>query len=183
MEAPVETAAPAGREDGMVGELRGVPKVALQAVFGKALGQRIWDDARRLSESGTALQATSEGDGSRGSIGSMVTDVEIVGGMIEHVRRRAGGALRESGRQAWAIGLAFVYADGASTLGSMRLARPTNDGWELAEGAMELFRRGQAHALVVERVELKVTSIAAEPLRERAGSFEHGMVGAACARA
>jgi hypothetical protein len=33
MEAPVETAAPAGREDGMVGELRGVPKVALQAVF------------------------------------------------------------------------------------------------------------------------------------------------------
>jgi impB/mucB/samB family protein len=156
LDAPAVT----GHGDGMVGELGGVPRPALQTVFGKALGRRIWERARHFAGSGVA-------------------DEEILGGMIEYVSGRAGEALRENGRQAKAIGLRLEYADGVATLNRMRLARPTNDGGEILVAAMELFDRSEARGVMVESVDLKVTSVQTEPVRERAGGLDYAMVSAA----
>jgi hypothetical protein len=158
--AELDASAVVGRRERMVSELRGVPRPALQTVFGKALGRRIWERARHFAGGGVA-------------------DEEILGGMIEYVSRRAGEALRENRRQAKAIGLRLEYADGVETLNRMRLARPTNDGREILVAAMELFGRTEARGVMVESVDLKVTSVQTEPVNERAGSLDYAVVSAA----
>jgi hypothetical protein len=135
--------------DGMVGELSGVPKAVLQTVFGKALGRRIWQRARRQP-------------------GAQIADLEIVGGMLEYVSQRAGETLGEHARQARAIGLRIVYADGDSRFDRMRLARPTNHGPEIGAAAMELFRQSGGRNVRAESVELTVTSVETEAVRRRA---------------
>src|ERR1700690_121371 len=127
-ELDLATVAKHGR--GMVGELSGVPRPALQTVFGKDLGRRIWAQGRPTTAAGIA-------------------DEEIIGGMIEYVSRRAGEALRRNGRQARAIGLGLEYADGVATLHRMRLARPTSDAGELLAAAMELFGQAEARGVAV----------------------------------
>jgi hypothetical protein len=140
-----------GYGNGLADELEGVPRPALQTVFGKELGRQIWEGARRT--------------------GSAVVDEEIVGGMIAYVSRRAGEALRANGRQAKAIGLRVEYMDGVATLHRMRLARPTADAAELLETAMELFGRPEARCVAVASVKLSVTSVHAEAVTEGAGAL------------
>jgi hypothetical protein len=156
-----ELGAPAevGYGDGLVDDLGGVPRPALQTVFGKELGRRIWENARRA--------------------GSAVPDEEIVGGMIAYVTRRAGEALRANGRQAKAIGLRVEYADGVANLHRVRLARPTSDGVELREAALELFGRAEARGATVVSVKLNVTSVHAEVVSERAGGLGFAMASTA----
>jgi len=149
-----------GCGDVMVDQLGGVPRPALQTVFGKALGRRIWERARQLAGSG-------------------VVDEEIVGGMIEYVSRRGGEALRKNGRQARAIGLRLEYADGVATLHRMRLTRPTSDAGEFLAAGMELLGRAEARGVAVESVDLKVTSVRAEAVTERTGGLVFAMVSAA----
>jgi hypothetical protein len=67
----LDLATVAGHGCGMVGELSGVPRPALQTVFGKHLGRRIWAQGHRSAAAGVA-------------------DEEIIGGMIEYVSKRAG---------------------------------------------------------------------------------------------
>jgi impB/mucB/samB family C-terminal domain len=145
---------------GMVGELSGVPRPVLQTVFGKELGRRIWAQGRRSAAAGVANE-------------------EVIGGMIEYVSRRAGEALRKNGRQARAIGLRLEYADGVATLHRMRLARPTSGAGELLAAGMELFGRAEARGGAVESVDLKVTSVQAEVVTERAGGLDFAMMSAA----
>jgi hypothetical protein len=163
--AELDAPAAVGRGGGMVEELGGVPRPALQTVFGKELGRRIWERARHFADCGVA-------------------DEEILGGMIEYVSRRAGEALLKNGRQAKAIGLRLEYADGVATLHRIRLARPTSDGREILAAAMELFGGAEARGVMVESVDLKVTSVETEAVSERAGGWDCAMVGlAAGARA
>jgi hypothetical protein len=158
----LETAAAAVVEHGhgMAAELVGVPKPALQTVFGEDLGRRIWERARHSS-------------------GGDVGDAEILGGMIEYVSRRAGEALRRNARQAKAIGLRLEYADGVATLNRMRLARPTSDAGELLAGVMELLRLVEPRGVAVASVDLKVTSVQTEVVTERAGGLGYAMMSAA----
>jgi hypothetical protein len=176
MEAWVESSIPERRGEAMVVELAGVPRPALQTVFGKALGRRIWDCARHLGDCRHRLRPTLGDDSADGST---VDDAEIVGGMIAYVCRRAGEALRESGREAKSMGLRLEYADGVATLQRMRLARPTNEGSELREAAMDLLGRSQMSGVVVESVDLRLTSVQTEPVNQRAGSLHCAMVSAA----
>jgi hypothetical protein len=171
-------AKPASLRRGMVGELRGVPKPMLQIVFGKVLGRRIWEHTRRLAGSGVKSQVTPSADTNGATAGGGIPDAEIVGGMIAYVSRRAGETLRESGRQAKAIGLRIVYADGVSTLDRMRLARLTDEGAELAEAARDLLGRSMARGVAVASVDLRVTSIPAERAGERAGDLSCALVSA-----
>jgi hypothetical protein len=144
------------RRDRMVDELGGVPRPALETVFGKELGRRIWERSRHFS-------------------GDEVPDEDIVGGMVEYVSRRAGEALRANWRQAKAIGLRVEYMDGVATLYRMRLARPTSDAAELLEAAMELFGRAEARCAGVASVKLNVTSVHAEAVTEGAGGLGFAM--------
>jgi impB/mucB/samB family protein len=71
------------------------------------------------------------------------------------------------------------YADGATTLHRMRLARPTSDAGELLAAAMELFGQAEARGVAVESLDLKVTSVQAEVATERAGGWNHATMSAA----
>ncbi len=156
-----ELGAPAegGYRDGLVSELGGVPRSALQTVFGNGLGRRIWEDAR--------------------GAGNGVADEEIVGGMIAYVTRRAGEALQANGREAKAIGLRVEYADGVVILRRMRLARPTADAAELFQAAMELLGRAEARCTAVASMRLNLTSAHAEVASERAGALGFALANAA----
>jgi nucleotidyltransferase/DNA polymerase involved in DNA repair len=171
------------RRDSMLAELCGVPKPMLQTVFGKTLGQRIWEQGRRVTRHGIESQAAPASGSDARATASGLGDAEIVAGMIEYVSQRAGETLRESGRQAKAIGLRIAYADGVSRLDRMRLARPTNEGPELVAAAMELFWRSDGRDVPVESVDLRVTSVQAEAVRERANGLHYAMASAAGARA
>lgn len=191
---------------GMTVGLSGVPKPALQTVFGKTLGQRIWRQSRRAGmqaalEASTVKAAASRrtpryarvrsglrrclewmrSDAATGA--SAVTDAEIVAGMIEYLASQAGETLGKQGRQAKAIGLRIVYADGASRMERTRLARPTNEGRELGATAMSLLAKSEQRGVAVESVNLTATSVQAERVTERSEGLEHAMAGAVAARA
>jgi nucleotidyltransferase/DNA polymerase involved in DNA repair len=179
----VETADPLRPADRLVGELRGVPKPVLQTVFGKGLGRRIWQQARRSAGAGRQSQTAPGGNAEARTAPTVVTNGEIVGGMIEYVSRRAGETLSKNQRQAQAIGLSLVYADGVSKVERMRLARPTSDAQELSAAAMALFRRAEARGVTVASVDLTVTSVQTEVVTERAGGLDGAIVSAVAARA
>ena len=141
----IRIARPVGDGFRVAGELSGVPRPALQAVFGHALGRRIWEQARPKAVASAARPATQ------------VADAEIASGMVEYVSRQAADTLRGRGRQAKAIRLTVAYADGESRQVQMRLARPTDEGDEIAESATELLRRLPARGVL--SVDLKVTSV------------------------
>jgi hypothetical protein len=83
---PPTTAGPAGASglEGLVSQLRGVPKGALKTVLGKELGARIWRQARGKT-------AAEEGT---------VRDAEVVAGLIGHLSQLAAEELRKNERQA-----------------------------------------------------------------------------------
>jgi hypothetical protein len=99
--------------------------------------------------------------------------------MIEYVSQRAGETLGEHARQAKAIGLRIVYADGVSTFDRMRLARPTNQGPEIGAA----FRKPEGRNVRVVSVELTVTSVETEAVRRGADGLEYAMAGALGERA
>jgi nucleotidyltransferase/DNA polymerase involved in DNA repair len=179
MQAHGESNATVAGGQSLIAELRDVPKAALQTIFGQGLGRRIWSSARGLLETNPNAQAARLGNTGEAN-GLVVADGEIVAGMVEYVSRRAGEALRKSGRQAKAIGLAVAYADGTSSLERTRLARPTNDATELAEAAIALFRRTAGRAAVaVAAVDLRVTSILMEPVYQHANDLTYAMMSVA----
>ncbi len=190
---------------GMTAELSGVPKPVLQTVFGRRLGRRIWLQSRG-SDTKSGLGASSVKAAasrrtpkkfssrlhrcldwilhSRATIAAgPVADSEVVAGMIEYLASQAGESLGQRGRQAKAIGLRIVYADGVSRMERMRLARPTNERQELKAAAISLFGKSEDRGVAVESVDLTAASVQAECVTQRAAGLEHAMVSAAGARA
>src|SRR5580658_10494453 len=86
--------------DGLHEELRDVPRPALQTIFGKSLGHRIWQQARAKA----ASAGTSHLD--------RVADGEISAGMVVYLSRQTSEALIESGRQAKSLSMTITYTDG-----------------------------------------------------------------------
>jgi len=136
---------PEGNGFRMTARLQGVAKPMLQTVFGKALGLRIWEQARG--------ECAHPAD----SPTNQVADSEISTGMVNYVSLRAAGTLRECRRQAMAILLTLTYENGESRAAQMRLATPTNEINELAEAATELLYRLSVRG--VQSVDLAVTTI------------------------
>ena len=190
---------------GMMAELSGVPRPVLQTVFGTGLGRRIWQQSHGCDTKPEPVASIGKVAASRRTPKSMrvrlrqcldwllrsgatvaagpVADAEIVAGMIEYLALRAGETLRQQGRQAEAIGLRMVYADGVSRIERMRLARPTRERQELSAAAISLFGRSEGRGVAVELVDLTVTSVAAECVTQRTDRFEHAMASAVGARA
>ena len=131
----------------MTAHLQGVAKPMLQTVFGKTLGLRIWQQARRECAH-PAVRPTNQ-----------VADSEISTGMVNYVSLRAARTLRECSRQAKAIRLTVTYENGESRAARMRLATPTSEINELAEAATELLHRLSVRG--VQFVDLAVTTIEA----------------------
>jgi DNA polymerase-4 len=121
-----------------IGQLRQVPKPALQAAFGEAVGQQIWERARGL-DSREVLPSTSKSISREAAVEGGTIDTEFLGGLIEYLSERIGSTLRECGNHARTIGLRIGYVDHFSTHQTVRLSKPTNDERELLAAAKELF--------------------------------------------
>jgi hypothetical protein len=141
---------PEGNGFRMTARLQGVAKPMLQTVFGKALGLRIWQQARREYEH-PAVSPTNQ-----------VADSEITTAMVNYVSLRAAGALRQCSRQAKAIRLTVTYENGESRAARMRLATPTSEINELADAATELLHRLPVRG--VQSIDLAVTIVEAAVL-------------------
>jgi impB/mucB/samB family C-terminal domain len=141
---------PEGNGFRMTARLQGVAKPMLQTVFGKALGLRIWQQARRECAH-PAVSPTNQ-----------VADSEISTGMVNYVSLRAVDTLRERSRQAKAIRLTVTYDNGESCAAQMRLATPTSEINELAEAATELLHRLPVRG--VQSIDLAVTIVEAAVL-------------------
>ena len=180
MEACVETSAPLAVNpspawtmrvarpfgDGfrMAEELRDVPRPALQTVFGKVLGSRIWEQTR--AQAAPSVSPTT----------NQVADAEISAGMLEYVCKQAAGTLHARGRQAKAIELTVTYTDGESRLVRTRLARPTEEENELAEAATKLLSRLSSNG--TRSIDLKVATVELAAVPERAYGLPRTLVSA-----
>jgi hypothetical protein len=141
---------PEGNGFRMTARLQGVAKPMLQTVFGKALGLRIWQQARRECAH-PAVSPTNQ-----------VADSEITTGMVNYVSLRAAGTLRQCSRRAKAIRLTVTYENGESRAARIRLATPTSEINELAEAATELLHRLPVRG--VQSIDLAVTIVEAAVL-------------------
>jgi DNA polymerase IV len=145
----------------MARELRGVPKPALQTIFGKSLGRHIWEQARAK--------------GARASTPPVkrIPDTDISNGMVAYISKQAADALRESGRQAKGLSITINYADGEAIVARTRLARATNDGDAIAEAALELLRQVSVRAVALVSIRLAMTGVELAAVRESAKNLGH----------
>jgi DNA polymerase-4 len=142
-----------------IGQLRQVPKPALQAAFGEAIGQQIWERARGLDGREVLLPSTPKSVSRETTIEGGTIDTEFLGGLIEYLSERVGSTLREYGRQARTIGLRLRYVDHFSAHQTVRLTRPANDERELLAAAMELFGKLFTRRVAVRLVGVNVMNL------------------------
>ena len=160
----------------MVGELRRVPRVALESAFGEMSGRRIWEQARGIDGHDLrTLSAPKRALVSRGiarhetvrretvsremTVEVGMIEPEFLAGILRYLCERIGSSLRESGRQARTIGLRICYVDAFEAQQTARLMRPSNDERHLLAEAKELFAE-----LFTRRVALRTVAVAATNL-------------------
>jgi nucleotidyltransferase/DNA polymerase involved in DNA repair len=141
-------------------EFAGVPKPALRAVFGKRLGQRLWETARRQS-SARQRQAMPAAP-TLPALPVAGLNTEILRGMIEYLSRRASETLDHNRRQANAVTLTLHYADSTQESARVRLARPTTNPQEISEAVSTLFHNFETREPALESINLSTNSIPAE---------------------
>ncbi len=142
-----------------IGQLRRVPKPALQAAFGEAIGQQIWERARGLDGREVLLPSTPKSVSRETTIEGGTIDTEFLGGLIEYLSERIGSTLSEYGKQARTIGLRIRYVDHFSARQTVRLTKPTNDESELLAAAKELFDKLFTRRVAIRLVGVSVTNL------------------------
>jgi len=155
----VHAGALAERGIATIGQLRQVPKAALQAAFGEASGQQIWERARGLDGREVLLPSTPKSVSRETTIEGGTIDTEFLGGLIEYLSERIGSTLREYGKQARTIGLRIRYVDHFSAHQTVRLTKPTNDERELLSAAKELFGKLFTRRVAVRLAGISVTNL------------------------
>jgi len=142
-----------------LGQLRLVPKAALQAAFGEAIGQQIWERARGLDGREVLLPSTPKSVSRETTIEGGTIDTEFLGALIEYLSERIGSTLREYAKQARTIGLRIRYVDHFSAHQTVRLTKPTNDERELLAAAKDLFTK-----LFTRRVAVRLVGVSVHNL-------------------
>ena len=142
-----------------IGQLRQVPKPALQAAFGEAIGQQIWERARGLDGRKVLLPSTPKSVSRETTIEGGTIDTEFLGGLIEYLSERIGSTLREYGKQVRTVGLRIRYVDQFLAHQTVRISKPTNDERELLVTAKDLFGRLFTRRVAVRLVGVSVTNL------------------------
>src|SRR6184192_3584155 len=155
----VHAGALAERGIATIGQVRQVPKPALQAAFGEALGQQIWERARGLDGREVLLPSTPKSVSRETTIEGGTIDMEFLGGLIEYLSERIGSTLREYGKQARTIGLRIRYVDHFSAHQTARISKPTNDERELLAAAKDLFGKLFTRRVAVRLVGVSVNNL------------------------
>src|SRR5881392_542501 len=145
-----------------IGQLRQVPKPALQAAFGEAIGQQIWERARGLDGREVLLPSTPKSVSRETTIEGGTIDTEFLSGLIEYLSERIGSTLREYGKQARTLGLRLRYVDHFSAHQTVRLSKPANDERELLVAAKELFGKLFTRRVAVRLAGVSVTNLEAD---------------------
>jgi DNA polymerase-4 len=159
---PVHAGMLAERGIATIGELRHVPRAALEAAFGEVIGGQIWERARGLDGREVMLPSTPKSVSRETTIEGGTIDTEFLGGLIEYLSERIGSTLREYGRQARTIGLHIRYVDHFSAHQTVRLTRPSNDERELLAEAKDLFAKLFTRRVAVRLVGINVTNLEAD---------------------
>jgi nucleotidyltransferase/DNA polymerase involved in DNA repair len=152
----IRVARPVGDGFRMAEELRGVPAGALQRVFGRDLGRRLW---RQLRAGVADFPSGSDGSG-------RVSDAEIAFGMVGYLCERAASTLRERQRLANGVTLTVSYADSESKIVQGRLPRLTDALSEIDAVVRQLLDEVPRDG--VQSINLKVSSVEVAVARERA---------------
>src|SRR6266436_3317239 len=155
----VHAGALAERGIATIGQLRQVPKPALQAAFGEAIGQQIWERARGLDGRELLLPSTPKSVSRETTIEGGTIDTEFLGGLIEYLSERIGSTLREYGKQARTIGLRIRYVDHFSAHQTVRISKSTNDERELLAAAKDLFTKLFTRRVAVRLVGVSVNNL------------------------
>src|SRR5437016_339803 len=158
----VHAGALAERGIATIGQLRQVPKPALQAAFGEAIGLQIWERARGLDGREVLLPSTPKSVSRETTIEGGTIDTEFLGGLIEYLSERIGSTLREYGKQARTLGLRLRYVDYFSAHQAVRLIKPTNDERELLSAAKEMFGKLFTRRVAVRLAGVSVTNLEAD---------------------
>ncbi|HEX8837134.1 MAG TPA: DNA polymerase IV [Candidatus Acidoferrum sp.] len=145
-----------------IAQLRRVPKAALQAAFGEAIGQQIWERARGLDGREVLRPSMPKSVSRETTIEGGTIDTEFLGGLIEYLSERIGSTLREYGRQARTLGLRLRYVDHFSAHQAVRLSKPTNDERELLVAAKELLGKLFTRRVAVRLAGVSVTNLEAD---------------------
>lgn len=145
-----------------IGELRLVPRAALEAAFGEVMGGQIWERARGLDGREVMMPSTPKSVSRETTIEGGTIDTEFLGGLIEYLSERIGSTLREYGRQARTIGLRIRYVDHFSAHQTVRITRPSNDERELLREAKELFAQLFTRRVAVRLLGVNVTNLEAD---------------------
>jgi len=149
-----------------IGELRQVPRAALEATFGEGIGGQIWQRARGLDGREGVMPSTLQLVSRETAIEGGTTDTEVLGGLIEYLSERIGSTLREYGRQARTIGLQIRYADQFSARQTVRLTRLSNDARELRAEAKELFAQLFTRHVAVQTLGVNVTNLETDGMQD-----------------
>lgn len=144
-----------------IGQLRRVPKAALQAAFGEAIGLQIWERARGLDGREVLQPSTPKSVSRETTIEGGTINTEFLGGLIEYLGERIGSTLREYGKQARTLGLRLAYVDHFSAHQAVRLSKPTNDERELLVAAKELLGKLFTRRVAVRLAGVSVTNLEA----------------------
>src|SRR5579859_360428 len=151
-----------------IAALRRVPRQALEAAFGERLGGRIWN-AARARDLAEKLPSARGGTVSRETtIEGGTSDAEHVNRMIGYLCDRVSATLRESGSEAWSVGLGIAYLDAYSAKQSLRLLKPMAASLDLQEEARNLCknlftRPVNVHRICVEVVARPASAVAMQP--------------------
>lgn len=145
-----------------IGQLRRVPKAALEEAFGDAIGRQIWERARGLDGRGVLLTSTPKSVSRETTIEGGTRDAEFLSGLIEYLSERIGSTLRERGKQARTLDLRLRFIDHFSAHQAVRLGKPTNDERELLAAAEELLGKLLVRRVAVRLAGLSVTDLEAD---------------------
>ena len=145
-----------------IAALRRVPRQALIAAFGEALGERIWNAARGRDFSEKLPVAPRSSISRETTIAGGTTDPEHLKQMIGYLCDRVSATLHESGRVAGSIGLTIAYVDQYSAKQSLRVVRPTAASLDLQEAAQNLCKNSFTRPVKVHRLRVEVSACAAK---------------------
>jgi DNA polymerase IV len=151
-----------------IGQLQRVPRAALQATCGEALGNEIWYNARGMDRREAKKTSTPEpaSVSRETAMQGGTTDAELVSEVIEYLSERIASALRKSGRRARTIGLRICYIDHFAARQTARLTGPSSDERELLAEAKELLTQLFTRRVAVQTVGLSVTNLEPDQLQK-----------------
>jgi len=144
-----------------IGQLRAVPKPALEAEFGEVIGRQIWESARGCDAEELKPTTTPKSVSRETTIEGGTLDRELLAGMLQYLTERVRETLYDHGNQDRTFGLSLRYVDDFSADQTLCLPRSVDASRELLTMTEELFAKLFTRDVAIRHLALRVTSLLA----------------------